>query len=294
MKKLYMKMLSVLFTGLIGISAYAQGTWKADSTIAAINASTEIPLAITGLTCMHSDATTVVGKPDKNATTVEYNGITYDNLAMIQGSTNDMYYAFRPAQDGTLDISVKMGSAKRTFILELTDACPDNANLAALTTNIATGGGITGTPAYFTTPSVYDTYHATNGTWDGSTAMQETGTNVYMVMSFPVVANKTYVAGCFGSKMMLRGVNYITATTGLDNFNTIQSFDIFPNPAAGSVIVRMDKSTEIGIYNTVGLLLKQQLVTASDNNVDIRGLEPGVYFIRDMSSKNKAQKLIIK
>jgi len=56
----------------------------------------------------------------------------------------------------------------------------------------------------------------------------------------------------------------------------------------------MDKTTEIGIYNAVGLLLRQQLVTPSDNNVDVSGLEPGVYFIRDMNSKNKAQKLIVR
>src|SRR4030043_586980 len=137
MKKLYMKMLTVLFTGLIGISAYAQGTWKADSTIPAINPSIEIEMGITGLSCMHSDVSAAEGKSDTGTVAVEYNGVTYDNLAMIQGVNNGMYYAFRPAQDGTLDISVKMGPNKKTFIIELADACPNNADLAALTTNFS-------------------------------------------------------------------------------------------------------------------------------------------------------------
>ena len=161
-----------------------------------------------------------------------------------------------------------------------------------MTANFPIADGITITAAYFTTPSVYDTDSKTDKTWDGSVA--PVTVNTWMVFSWAVTANKTYVTGCFGSKMMLRGVNYKTATSGLDNFNTIQAPDIFPNPADGNVIVKMDKSTEIGIYNAVGLLLKQQLVTPSDNNVDVSGLEPGVYFIRDMNSKNKAQKLIVK
>ena len=56
----------------------------------------------------------------------------------------------------------------------------------------------------------------------------------------------------------------------------------------------MDKSTTIGFYNSVGLLLKQQLVTSSNNNVDISALAPGMYFINDMNSKNQVQKLIVK
>jgi hypothetical protein len=292
MKKLYMTMLSVLFTGLIGISAHAQGTWNADSTMPTVNASVEIEMGITGLSCMHSDASGVVGKSDTTAIAVEYDGVIYDNPAMIQGVNNGMYYAFRPAEDGTLNIYVKMGPNKRTFIIELTDACPGSADLASLTTNFATADGITATASYYSTPSVYDTHSETENTWDGSVA--PVTENTFMVFSWAVTADKTYIAGCFGSKMMLRGVNYITATSGLDNFNTIQAADIFPNPAAGNVTVKMDKSTEIGIYNAVGLLLKQQLVTPSDNNFDISGLEPGMYFIRDMNSKNKVQKLIIK
>ena len=292
MKKLYKKMLPVLFTSLIGISAYAQGTWKADSTMAAVNASTEIETGITGLTVMHSDASTVWGKADTGAITIEYNGITWDNKAMIQGVNNGMYYAWRIAEEGTLDLAVKMSGNKKTFIIELTSSCPGNADLVNLTTNFATADGITGNPSYFTTPTVYDTYSQTEQTWDG-TANASTET-AWIVFSWPVTGNKTYVTGCFGSKMMVRGVNYKTTASGLENFSTVQLPYIFPNPAAGDVTIKMDRPAEIGIYNTVGLLLRQQLVTPSDNKIDVSGLEPGVYFIRDMNSMNKALKLIIR
>lgn len=56
MKKLYLKTFSVLFIGLIGILAYTQGTWIADTIMSEVSASKEIPLGITDLTCMHSGA----------------------------------------------------------------------------------------------------------------------------------------------------------------------------------------------------------------------------------------------
>jgi hypothetical protein len=292
MKKLYLTMLSVLFTGLIGISSYAQGTWDADSTLPSIAPATEIGMGITGLTCMHSDISNVVGKGDKDAVAVEYDGVTYENLAMIQGVNNGMFYAWHTAEEGTFVLYVKMSANKKTFIIELTSSCPGSSDLATLTTNFSTADGITGNASYFTTPTVYDTYSQAENTWDG-TANASTEI-AYIVFSWPVKADKTYVTGCFGSKMMIKGVNYITAASGLENVRTVQLPDIFPNPATGNVTVKMDRSTEIGIYNTAGILLKQQLVTPSDNKVDISGLEQGLYFIRDINGNNKAQKLIVK
>jgi hypothetical protein len=295
MKKLYMKTFLVLLLGIIGISTYAQGLWLADSIdIISIRGSLEIPFEINNLSCMHSDTALAASRAEPEATDVEYNGVLYDNKATFKSSTNNMYYAFRPAKDGTLDISLKYYGGKLFFLLELTDACPDNADLAALTTNIIKGDEITGTPEYFTTPTVYDTDGETEKTWNGTVA--PVTVNTFMVFSWEVEADKTYIAGAIGSKLTLRGINYICEADpdGLDNLTTVQSLNFFPNPATGNVIVKMDESTTIGIYNSVGLLLKQQLVTSSNNNVDISALEPGMYFIRDMNSKNQVQKLIIK
>lgn len=241
---------------------------------------------------MHSDAATVIGKSDTGATPVTYNSVTWDNLAMIQGSTNGMYYAARTTSNGILDVSVKMGSAKATFVLELTDACPDNADIAALTTNTASGSTIYGTTTYFVLPSVYDTYNNTTGTWNGSAAIQSSGSNQYMVMSFPVSANKTYVFGVNGSKLMLRGLNF-KVTTAVAPVNSDLKIFSFQNPAKGNVILQLKESVQIGIYNTVGALMLQKMVTPSENNVDLSGLKSGVYLIKDMNNTYKTQKLIV-
>jgi hypothetical protein len=71
MKNFYLKMISILFLGFIGITTYSQGTWKATGSEAVISPSTEIAImGITNLSCMHSDATTIVGKSDAGPTVV--------------------------------------------------------------------------------------------------------------------------------------------------------------------------------------------------------------------------------
>lgn len=276
----------------------AQGTWKSTGTEALIAASTEISLAIPNLKCMHSDAGAagVIGKGDTGATPVTYNGVTWDNAAMVQGGTNGMYFAFRPAKSGTLDISVKMGSAKKTFIVEVTDAAytsvkATSGDLAALTTGFGTGDLFVADPTYFALPSVFDTYNNSKGTWNNSAAIQSTGGNVYMVMSFPVTANKTYAVGVTGSKLMLRGINY-TVTTNASSIPGGSGFQVFPNPAYGKVNINVNEPSEIGIYSIAGSLMKQQIVSPSQNTVNISDLLSGVYFVKNMKN-NETQKLVI-
>jgi hypothetical protein len=297
MKKFYLKMFSVLFLTFIGVTTYAQGTWKATGSEGTILPSVAIDMGIAHLTCMHSDATNVTGKSDAGATTVSYNGVTWDNLAMIQGGTNGMYYAFLPAGSGTLDISFKMGASKKFFILELTAALWTSisataGDLAALTAALGTADGITGNTSYFALPSVYDTYHASSTTWDGTTNFHtETGVNIYAVTSFPVTANKTYIIGCFGSKLMLRGV-YAGITVNVSDIQAPE-MKIFPNPAAEIVSFDLKEPSKISIYNSAGILMKQQLASPSRNAVNISDLNPGLYFVR-MNNNKIAQKLIIR
>ena len=195
--------------------ANAQGTWKASGTgSTTYAAATELGMGINNLQVMHSDASGITDISDTGASSTEYNGITYDNLGYIQGTTNGMFYAFLPATDGTLDIALKMSSGKKTFIYELTDAGFTGlgaTDLTTLTTKVGTADDIMADATYFTTPSVYDTYNNSSATWDGSTAIQSTGSTQYMVISFPVTAGKTYAVGCFSSKLMIRGVNYVTS-----------------------------------------------------------------------------------
>lgn len=205
----------------------AQGIWFAAANETTYAASTELGFGIENLQCMHSDASGIVEKTDEGAPVVEYNGVTYDNAAFIQGSNNGMFYAFLPSADGTLDISVKMSSNKKTFVLELKDEL-FTASLGTTVGDIATlcllgTADLESLPLISTDvsnfPTVYDTYTKSETTWDGTLAPQETGESVYMVFSFPVTSGKTYAFGCFGSKIMIRGVNFVTGGTNVDLTN---------------------------------------------------------------------------
>jgi len=292
MKKNYKKMLSILCGVIIGVSAFAQGTWQVTGTEASVPASTAITTGITGLTLMHSDVAGVIGKTDTGDHTVVFNGVTWDTQGIIQGSTNGMYYAFRPTSNGIVDVSGKMGSGKTTFFLELTDVCPDAADLVALTTNSATGAVIYATAANFVLPQVTNSLDGLVGTWDGTVAINTSGANTYNVLSFNVYANKTYIFGVNGSKFMLRGINY-KLTTGVSQVNADKKSFNLQNPAKGNVILQVNESVQIGIYNTVGVLMSQKLISPSENNVDISRLVSGVYFVKDMNHAYNTQKLIV-
>lgn len=286
---------TLLFIAVITASmvASAQGTWKATGTEASVAGGTEMVLGIPGLKAAPSDPAGTLGKSDTSAPVTTYNGVTYDNLAYFQGATNGMYFAFLPAINGTLDVAVKMGSAKKTFILALKDdiyaGIPATVgDIATLTSNLA---NFTDLPAAnYTLPSVFDTYTNTTGTWDNSTAIQSTGSNVYMVMSFPVSANKTYAVGVTGSKLMLRGVT-LTAGTNVSNIS-VPEFKVFPNPAYGKFYMNVNEPTEIGIYSITGQLVKQHVVESSRTAVDVSDLQSGVYFVKTVNS-NMTQKLVI-
>jgi len=287
---------TLLFIAAITLTIFAnaQGSWFATGEEGTILTSTDVVLGVPKLNAMASDVSGVTGKTDAGAPAVSLNGVDYTNEAYVQGSNNGMYYAFLPAGSGTLDVAIKMGSGKKTFILEVNDdlyatMSATIGDIAALTTNLSTADLIT--TDYYTTPDVYDTYNQTEGTWDGTVAMQSTGANVYLVASIPVTANKTYVVGCYGSKLMLRGAT-LAITTGISN-NYTSEFKIFPNPASGKFYLNVNEPTEIGIYSITGQLVKQQLVASSKNSVNVNDLQSGVYFVKMMNNNSRTQKLII-
>lgn len=188
----------------------APAVWKASydaDNITSYPASTPIATGIAGLTVLHNDggATLVADKGDSGAPTVTYGGITWDNEAFIQGNTNGMFYAISADADGTLDVSVKMGSGKNTFVAETADPIATVGAQVITATDKDPLGKITDP----TLPQVYDTHNGTTGTWNNTAAINTSGDNAYLVMSFSVTAGKTYIVGCDGSKLMLRGLAYI-------------------------------------------------------------------------------------
>lgn len=81
-------------------------------------------------------------------------------------------------------------------------------------------------------------------------------------------------------------------TTGLID-KSAPDFGVYPNPANGKVFVSVANSTEVGIYSISGKLMKQQLVSPSNSQINISDLSAGVYFVKAMNDKGFVKKLVI-
>jgi hypothetical protein len=221
----------------------AQGVWKATGTEPKYSASTEMGFGIASLTVMHSDisATGVIGKTDAWTATsvptpapagITYNGITYDNKAIIQGANNCMYYAFLPTKNGILDIATKASANKMTYVMLATGA----TSLADLTTTFSADGNAGNGNALVkangaTYPSVTSSLTGLSATYDGTTAINTTAASIWTVMSFAVTANNIYTVGLDGSKFQLIGVNFhntsASAVNGLKSNAQIVSSEYY-------------------------------------------------------------------
>ena len=284
---------TLLFIAAIAATMYvnAQGTWSVTGTEASIASSTEITTGITNVTCMHSDFAGVIGKGDSGAPSVTDGALTFSNEAIVQGSSNGMYYAFKSSQNGILSIAAKMGAGKSTYVIEVPTTT--STNLADLTTNSATCTDLTGTNPEVTTTAIQNGAPVAVATqaWSGTAMNPSGGANMYVIMKFKVTANTIYAVGVTGSKFMLRGAAF-TSTTNISNVKAPE-MKVYPNPASGKVFINVDQPSEIGIYSLTGSLVKQQFVTSSNNSINISELNSGIYFVKMMNSNNMTQKLII-
>jgi hypothetical protein len=279
MRKNYTKMFLILCLGLISISSFAQGTWQAikpDPTPGAtITVGTELGFGITGLTAMNSASEGVTQKSDAGAPT---DGI-FTNEGILQANTsNANFYAFKTASDGVLKVACKLGASKPLFAYELAET--DLATAATSGNTIGNGYGT----------DVVATLSDGSSFTEGITFTATT----YTTLTFNVKAGKIYAIGCTGSKLMLRGVNYVLSSASgvFTPIENKKSFS-FQNPAKGNLILQMEETANIGIYNTVGALMIQKQISPSDNTVDVSALSSGVYFIKDANNEYKTQKLIV-
>jgi hypothetical protein len=92
------------------------------------------------------------------------------------------------------------------------------------------------------------------------------------------------------------GINlyYLKAGSGTGlNQQSVPEMNIFPNPAYGKVFINLSEPGEIAIYSLAGSLMKQQVVTSSQNVINISDLHSGIYFVK-MMKNNLTQKLVIR
>ncbi|MBO6099269.1 MAG: hypothetical protein J6P01_03930 [Prevotella sp.] len=223
-----------------------------------------------------SEATSGKGE-EGSSLEVTYNGVTYAaGLGYSQGSTNVMSWVVQPTVDGTLDIAIKMGGNKKTYVMEFDaakyseDAGEDLTIAGAFA--VAGGTGLcsdfaTGAADYITYPSIAgvgvaaDADHTTrnlSGSWDGSTPINTIPDpedaskylNEYEVISISAKAGNIYIVGCAGSKLMTRGISFIEGGTAVAGIAEAKA------EAKAPVKVITANGVQIGNYNVAGQQVK--------------------------------------
>jgi hypothetical protein len=254
MKNLYLKLLSVLFLGFIGITSYAQ-VWNISEAPFGVATTYSTTTTVNGLT-IYSPAGEVAN--DANSKTIGEFTFTYRLKLGGAGTFTDpttpatRVLAFSVTGNTTITVigMSSSASADRTLVIAAGNQTTEVGRFTALGASITSAdfnyiGGPT-TIFLFSTSS---------------------GINLYYIKA-------------------------VSTPTGIED-TQIKQGKIFPNPATESVSFDSNEPCKITIYNSAGILMKQQLASPSRNTVNVSDLNPGLYFVR-MNNDKIAQKLIIR
>ena len=87
----------------------------------------------------------------------------------------------------------------------------------------------------------------------------------------------------------------LTDIVGMKNLHEFVGMEVYPNPASDRVTIKSASTIEnLEIYNQLGQLVKQHKVNSNLVNLDVSGLNSGIYFIKAYSSnKVSTRKLVI-
>ncbi len=95
---------------------------------------------------------------------------------------------------------------------------------------------------------------------------------------YKVIATSQY--GCSKTSATVN----VTIATGcriasLDEPELEKTFKFYPNPASNQVTIESELG-DIQVFNSIGALVLQKTLESTEENLDISGLNPGVYFVK--------------
>jgi hypothetical protein len=103
--------------------------------------------------------------------------------------------------------------------------------------------------------------------------------------------------GLFYSDSFAGITNMTTGITSIDEMNN-NGVSLYPNPAKDVITIEfateLNSSTKVSIFNAQGHIVKQEIVKYSQSQLNIGGMNQGIYFVRIQNAAfNKTMKLII-
>ena len=88
----------------------------------------------------------------------------------------------------------------------------------------------------------------------------------------------------------------VTVEPGLNiEENILQSLNIYPNPTADVLYIKSNYSLDYDLFNIVGQKIKSGSLLQGNNEINVKRLSDGVYFLNfSIENKTYSRKIIIK
>lgn len=92
-------------------------------------------------------------------------------------------------------------------------------------------------------------------------------------------------------------IYYINIDSVATSVNPIaDKFDVrvYPNPATDRVYIKLNKPTQVALYNLTGRMVKTKFIESTNDFINVSDLQPGMYFVKPQMSNDFSQKLIVR
>ncbi len=142
---------------------------------------------------------------------------------------------------------------------------------------------------------------ATSWSWsfgDGGTSTLQNPQHTYATIGTYTVTLTTYAGGTCSSTVTQQ---IVISVTGIEDFNSNNSFTIYPNPVTSVLIIDItesfrDANSKIEIYNALGELVINKKCNSSELQyiIDANKLIPGVYTVKLSKDTEQHYKKIVK
>jgi hypothetical protein len=95
--------------------------------------------------------------------------------------------------------------------------------------------------------------------------------------------------------IMPRDADDVSITSGIMENKLASNFNVYPNPAKNNVQIEVKSTTNITIYNSIGVLVFERTVNKDVISIDIQNWSSGIYVIQSNDGASiSSQKLIVK
>jgi hypothetical protein len=75
-------------------------------------------------------------------------------------------------------------------------------------------------------------------------------------------------------------------SVGINDHAISNALAAYPNPASEKIVVTSKEKTECTIYNSLGASVLHFSLNAGSNEIDLEGLQSGMYFLKNDSSRS--------